>query len=901
MSASHKPESFMDDVSISSAIHTGPHDFNSEGSEHAPEAPPAAAADRAQPATDSPQKTVESPPKYQLPNAVNRRASVPELDPAQSRTDININNRFEPNNTWQASGFYKPYSFDMLKTFLAASIRSLNARVKDPQAWLRIHEGPALLAAARKKLQALADQKNGLPAPQPTPCVDILVPVYGGAAETERCLRSLLASRPTHPHEVIVLNDASPDPQQVAWLQRLADDGVITLLHNPQNLGFVGTANRGMALHPDRDVVLLNSDTEVASDWLDRLIRAAYSSHDIGTVTPFSNNATICSYPRFCQDNHLPSSRSVADLDSLFAQTNAGARVDLPTAVGFCMYIRRACLTETGLFSVEHFGKGYGEENDFCMRATRNGWRHVLAADTFVFHSGGASFSDSSDPRKQHAQKTLATLHPDYPARVHAHIDRDPAGPLRAAVESQRLRSDPRPTLLAITHGLGGGTDKHVEELAQHLAQQANFLILAPQSNDHIEVRWAAEGSGLRLFFRSESDHDALITWLRSVGIDRVHLHHSKSLPRSLWRLPHELGVPFDFTAHDFFSICPQISLTGSQARYCGEPDTDGCRRCLAQQPVPGCSDIETWRRDYQALLAQADRVLCPSQDTAQRLRRYLPAAAIRAVPHPDLDGVRLPVPAPRPTGDRPLRIAVLGQLTAIKGADVLDATARFAHKTGAPLDFHLLGDPYRLLGQAPHSRLQIHGRYRDEDLPRLLAQLAPDVVWFPAQWPETYSYTLSACLRAGLPVVAPDLGAFPERLCGRPYSFVVRWDQSPQDWCRFFVAIRRDHFAVGLPPKPPVLRRPPLAAADFTYSRDYLLPAVAQRQARPSAPAVDARFFVRHAQPPRPPLSRQTLKRLALNQVNRVKSVRLFRQAIEAIPQPLRSRAYRFLAGARA
>ena len=741
---------------------------------------------------------------------------------------------------------------------------------------------------------------HDLHAQSPTACVDIIVPVYGGWAETRRCLDSLLASRCRQAHEVIVINDASPDPQQVAWLRGLAERGDISLLHNPQNQGFVATVNRGMALHADRDVVLLNSDTEVSGDWLDRLVAAAYGARDIGTVTPFSNNATICSYPHFCRDNALPTGMSAAQLDALFAQVNRGRCIDLPTAVGFCMYIRRDCLTQTGLFSVEHFGKGYGEENDFCMRATRHGWRHVLAADTFVFHSGGVSFADSSNPRKQQAQATLERLHPDYASRVHTHVERDPARPLRTAVDHRRLQTDRRPTILAITHGLGGGTDKHVEDLARKLATNANFVVLSPTDDQHIEVRWATPDADLRLYFRVEQDHAALLAWLRSVGIARVHLHHTKSLPRRLWRLADELGVPCDFTAHDYYTFCPQVSLTGPQGRYCGEPDEDGCQRCLATTPAPGGADIRTWRAEHQALLTAAERIFCPSQDCARRLRSRFAvvAPAIVASPHPDLDGAVLPVPSPAALGERPLRIAVLGKLTLIKGADVLDATARWAQQTGAQLEFHLVGEPYRLLSRPPKSSLRVHGRYDDAELPQILGRLQPDVIWFPAQAPETYSFTLSACLRAGLPVVAPNLGSFPERLSGRAWSFVEPWDRSPQAWGEFFVAIRRQHFATGVPPTPPSF---PVRYDDFAYARDYLA-RLAPPPARTAAPAeLGPAFFAHHGRPPRPPLSPQTLKRLALAQVNRLKSVRLFRQAIETIPQPLRTRAYRWLAGARA
>ena len=53
----------------------------------------------------------------------------------------------------------------------------------------------------------------------------------------------------------------------------------------------------------------------------------------------------------------------------------------------------------------------------------------------------------------------------------------------------------------------------------------------------------------------------------------------------------------------------------------------------------------------------------------------------------------------------------------------------------------------------------------RDPELPLLIARERPDLFLFPARWPETYSYTLSVAMRTGLPIIAPRLGAFGERL----------------------------------------------------------------------------------------------------------------------------------------
>lgn len=264
--------------------------------------------------------------------------------------------------------------------------------------------------------------------------VDVIVPVYRGLEQTRRCIQSVLSAVQRTPYELVVINDSSPEPQLAHYLASLRDTPRVTLLENGSNLGFVASVNLGMSLHPERDVVLLNSDTEVANDWLDRLRRCASSRAEIGTITPFSNNATICSYPDFCRKNELPDGLNLADLDRIFRRVNSGKFAEIPTAVGFCMYIRRACLDQVGLFDADRFGKGYGEENDFSLRAAEKGWLNVLCADIFVFHEGGASFQAERVNLQATAQAVLDALHPNYRKQVRRFIMRDPLRELRQAI-----------------------------------------------------------------------------------------------------------------------------------------------------------------------------------------------------------------------------------------------------------------------------------------------------------------------------------------------------------------------------------------------------------------------------------------------------------------------------------
>ncbi|MEO8247969.1 MAG: methyltransferase domain-containing protein [Burkholderiales bacterium] len=692
------------------------------------------------------------------------------------------------------------------------------------------HQGAAN-SAGGAALAAL--EPNGRRLTPPTHPVDVIVPVYRGLADTRLCIESVLKSDCAIQFRLVVINDASPEPEVTHYLREVAKaDERIVLLENEENLGFVGTVNRGMALSDSNDVLLLNSDTEVANDWLDRLRSAAWSDARVATVTPFSNNATICSYPRFCEDNDLPGGWSTAELDRLFARANVRQAVDVPTGIGFCMYVRRDALDAIGLFDVENFGKGYGEENDFCQRALEAGWRNLHALDVFVMHSGGVSFGDSKSPREAVAMQTLRRMHPTYETQVHTFLAADPARLARLAVDLARVRARGLPVVLAVLHDRGGGTVRHVQELSEHLREQVTFFVLRPAQGGQVLLELASKGEAFCMAFDLANDVDSLLAALRSLGVRLIHYHHLIGHGDSLLELPRRLGLPYDFTAHDFFTVCPQITFTYAAEpgnRYCGELGVAQCNKCLGRSAAPGGLDIKTWRDKYSAFLHGARHVLAPSRSATAHLARYVPAAQLHAVPHTDMDpSISLPVPSPeRLEPAAPLKIAVIGALSPIKGADVLEDVAMAAARADAPIDFHLIGFAYRSLRTQPRARLTVHGEYREEDLPGLLEWLKPDLVWFPALWPETYSYTLSACLQAGLPVAAPDLGAFAERLVDRDWTWVLPWDQTPAQWLAFFSDARQRFVEGRKPAKPIRLVQQSVAAAipsaDWSYRRNYL------------------------------------------------------------------------------
>uniref|UniRef100_B8DMD6 Methyltransferase FkbM family n=1 Tax=Nitratidesulfovibrio vulgaris (strain DSM 19637 / Miyazaki F) TaxID=883 RepID=B8DMD6_NITV9 len=711
--------------------------------------------------------------------------------------------------------------------------------------------------AARRA--ALSDASDGTPS---RPVIDVIVPVYAGTDQTLACLHSVLvadlepADAAAPRARVVVVNDASPEPDLAQALRRLAGLGLVELVEHSANRGFVASANAGMALHPECDVVLLNSDTVVFPGWLGRLAAHLDARPDAGSVTPLSNNATICSYPVTERDNRAGLELDSTALDALAATVNAGVAVDIPTAVGFCMLIRRACLTKTGPFDEATFGRGYGEENDFCMRAAALGWRHLLAADVFVRHAGEMSFGDDAAPLKEAAFATIQRMYPDYLRTVAAHCAADPARPARRALDLARLRgalarrfpgtawspgtdgaqapgNDATRPVLMVTHNWGGGTERHVRDLCDRLAAEGTpALVLRPRGNDAgcvwtLNLPEPASGAGPacgtgplhlpNLAFDLPPDFGALLEVLADLRVAHIHVHNLAGYPHAapelLPLLARLLEIPYDVTAHDLSALCPRITCIGPDGYPCPTAlDGDGgtahgthgapwrCGACIATEtPQLGNTDIVRWRAAWGTLLDGARVVFTPSGDTARRLAAHFPGCAARITvrPHPETspqtravrphaamtDTIMTHAPTARPEGDAPppaprkpdetLRVAVIGAIGPHKGSHVLEACARHAREAGQPLHFTVVGytdrdDVLRELG------VTVTGRYDADELPGLLAanEDAPHhLVFLPAVWPETYSYTLSEAVLAGLYPVTFDLGAPAERMAAWNYG----------------------------------------------------------------------------------------------------------------------------------
>ncbi len=649
--------------------------------------------------------------------------------------------------------------------------------------WREMPVAPKLSAPTASNWDALERRLKRRKAK--TAATDVVVPVYRGFDDTLACLYSVLGTNVRVGYELVVIDDCSPEPALTRELRRLAKRGLFTLLRNKSNLGFVESANRGMALHGDRDVVLLNSDTVVYGNWLDRLRRHAVSAPDVATVTPLSNNATICSYPRSNRNNDTLIEIDFAALDALAAKTNSGHAVAAPTGVGFCLFVRRDCLDAVGLFDAGLFGRGYGEENDLCQKAIRLGMRNLIATDVFVRHTGEVSFAGTAGQAKAKALRRLAGRFPDYKRDVGRFVEHDPIAPARRALDLARLvhAAGGAAPVLFVTHGRGGGVERHIRDTIAKLRRAGTGALLLRSTqgvageltlNSIDEIHLPNLNPVAR-----DGAVDGLEDILRRAGVSRIEIHNLADYPQDAGRrvgaLAEALGVSYGFTVHDYFSICPRINLIDSSGVYCGETGEAACRTCLAEgEALPGGRpDIAVWRAGYAALLSGAAVVRAPSHDAARRIERYFPGLDVTVRPHEE----RIRPPAGyRPPVHRPgekLRVAVIGAIGPHKGSAVLLECARDALTRNLPLEFVIIGYSDRHeLGRMRN--VIVTGRYEEHEVFDLIKQYRCHIGFLPSVCPETHSYVLSTKLAAGLFPVTFDVGAQAARLLGNADSVVL-------------------------------------------------------------------------------------------------------------------------------
>ena len=228
--------------------------------------------------------------------------------------------------------------------------------------------------------------------------VEIVVCAHNALSDVRACLESIVRTH-DQPAGLIVVDDASEAETRTYLESFVQAHDSCTLIRNEERLGYTRSANRGLQATTAEFVVLLNSDTVVTPRWLERLLECAQSDPAIGIAGPLSNAASWQSVPEVVGEsgdwatNALPSDWGPDRLADLVAEVSQRQFPRVPFVNGFCLLIRRAVIDKIGLFDEERFPDGYGEENDYCLRAAEAGFQLAIADHAYVYHAKSRSYS----------------------------------------------------------------------------------------------------------------------------------------------------------------------------------------------------------------------------------------------------------------------------------------------------------------------------------------------------------------------------------------------------------------------------------------------------------------------------------------------------------------------------
>ena len=617
--------------------------------------------------------------------------------------------------------------------------------------------------------ESLRDPAPYPPAPADTR-ITVVLPIYNAFDLLPEVLDRLVRHTDLDWH-LVAVEDCSTDEALRPWLRNwVAGQPAerVTLLENDTNLGFIRSVNRAfdVALARGDNVVLLNSDAFLPEGWASRLLGPILDDGTVASVTPMSNDAEIFTVPTICVRHDLaPGSADAIDAaaaglggDDLLAEA--------PTGVGFCMAMNIAALRAEPQLDVA-FGRGYGEEVDWCQKTRAQGMRHLCHAGVFVEHRGGQSFG-SGAKRKLIAENNarIARRYTRYDAEVQRFISTDPLRGARLALGLTwaKLRAAETGVQVPIymTHNLSGGATLWLDRLIEEdIARQGAAVVLRVGGTERWSILLYTE-DGITGGMTSDDDvmrhYFSLIPARRMIYSCGVGDGDAIGLPALLTELGTGEGQALEVLFHDFFPISPSYTLLGEDGQFHGVPERDTTDRAHQfRRPDGRWVTLQEWRDAWGGMLACAHVITTFSDDSCSHVATAYPAVAdrIEVQPHALLHDVPRITPGDGWKGC-PV-IGVLGNIGYHKGAAVLRDLSQKLAETGTAR-LVVVGNVDPAYALSPPAL--IHGDYKLADLPALVARYGISRWLIPSIWPETFSYATHEALATDLPVWAFDIGS---------------------------------------------------------------------------------------------------------------------------------------------
>ena len=587
--------------------------------------------------------------------------------------------------------------------------------------------------------------------------INIIIPVYDDFDSTKSCIESVISSKIFNKtnFSLLIINDNSPNIKINNYLKTI-DESFIEIIYNSKNLGFVGSVNKGLVQSNPADVIILNSDTTVNKDWVDRIYNHYKKDNSVGSITPLSNNATICSFPSSIIGGELPPNITFTQIDNILSKHKYSFRI--PTGVGSCMFISRKALDKVGLLDEKLFGQGYGEENDLSFRLTKKGFYNILITDVYIYHKGEASFGESSSLKKINATGIINKLYHNYDKIISSSIKELSNQKFWFTLIVSFLENINTKVKIHISNNRGGGTFKYIKNNASDT--KFFHILLCPNTanSKYYNLKFIYNDSK----YVSSIELCDIIKILNINNVNNILVHQVLDHDRKIFDMLIEHNLNYDVFLHDYYLKCPQITMSNIDNHYCNDPEESQCNICLQQKPVAKINDISRWRAFTKNILCNAKNIYCPSFSTKEIYLKTFNDLNIQVVYHDHSHLLKNEVFFQKL--DK-ITICIIGSISKEKGSERFLDFVSYSKLNNLPFSFICIG----ILDQNPtklnYPNLLVTGEYDNQSLPSTINSYNPHLFWFPALCPETFSFTLSEVLQTGIPIIASKIGSFPERL----------------------------------------------------------------------------------------------------------------------------------------
>lgn len=621
----------------------------------------------------------------------------------------------------------------------------------------------------------------------------VVVPVYNAADDVEICIQRLLQFNPPE-LSVLMIDDASTDPRIATLLDKAEQYPGFRVLRNSENLGFTRTVNRGLDEIGQKHAILLNSDARVTPGWAQGMLRAAASRPRVSTVTAMSDRAGAFSAPKIGNENRLPAGVDEITYARAFRRRALGLYPVVPTGNGFCMFVNRACINEIGPLDAEAFPRGYGEENDFCMRAVRAGWDHLVDDRTYVFHDRSKSFGETKTDLMAAGRKVIDARYPEYKTAIRTYTaGSDLIWARFRAGQALNDCKDPdagKPVILFVVATQTGGTPQTNMDLMQEVADEAapwllhcdsrNMTLSRLNGSDLEEIETHILSEAVDPLSHRSAEYDAVVRdWLEIANPRIVHIRHLAWHGLSLPALAKKRGSKVVFSFHDYYTLCPTVKLLDENGIFCGGTCTRTDGDCAIElwdaSGMPRIKDtwVHVWRDRFAEILKECDAYVTTSDSAKDRLVSQLDLDADRffVIPH-GRNFTKLEQLRQHPRHGEPVRILVPGNICAAKGREIIKALHEMDH--AGLFEFHILGNISDRSELRAYKRIFFHGTYKRDDFADRVAKLQVHMGAVFSIWDETYCHTLTELWSTGIPALVFDFPTVAGRVRDSGAGWVV-------------------------------------------------------------------------------------------------------------------------------